>query len=222
MNGTVVDSLHAFIRYEQSQGFLVSLYTKQGIRRIDGIDMNKIGCITQVFSDLKRTGKWRGLQKEKQAGGSCLRAVFVSVQGKTSWTEWQRYTVCLWGWGCICFHGNALFNSLVRGALDAAMRLIIPNALRKISSEEACLLGHVLILFCQSNLWIGSVTLSWKCRSSGSLAVGSWFSNFLKPLLWYWKGMKAVSVPERKQTKQEDKTPDRWPSPLPLWLHAHR
>lgn len=104
--------------------------------------------------------------------------------------------------GCICFHGNALFNSLVRGALDAAMRLIIPNALRKFSSEEACLLGHVLILFCQSNLWIGSLTLSWKCRSSGSLAVGSWFSNFLKPLLWYWKGM---SVPERKQQNKRIK-----------------
>lgn len=163
--------------------------------------MNKIGCITQVFNDPRRTGKRRGLQKEKQAGGSYLCAVSVSVQGKTSQTEWQRYTGCLWGWGCTCFYGNALLNSLVRGALDAAMTLIIPNALRKFSSEEACLLGHVLMLFCQSNLWIGSLALSWKCRSSGSLAAGSWFSNFLKPLLWYWKGMKTVSVPERKQNK---------------------
>lgn len=50
--------------------------------------------------------------------------------------------VCL-----LFFFENGLFNSLVRGAPDAATRLIIPNALRKFSSKEACLLGHVLILF---------------------------------------------------------------------------
>jgi hypothetical protein len=127
-------------------------------------------CMIEYFRKMIRIWKgWKGGEScrgEADIGGSKLCALWASVQGRPhgqSYTEMNRQSLC--GWESICFLPKSLFNFLVRGAPDEAGRLINPIHTKKIFFHGGLPFGSVLILFCQSNLWAGSLVLSLKCRS---------------------------------------------------------